>query len=64
MASDKFRAVPYADDTILVSTIHAFKLLVGPTPDCQLLSDTIKLKFKKYPARHTNYIIFHSTTLQ
>ena len=30
MASDKFKAILYADDTTLVSTVSAFKVLLSP----------------------------------
>ena len=33
MASDKFKAILYADDTALVSTVSAFKQNAG-APDC------------------------------
>ena len=40
MASDKFKAILYADDTTLVSTVSAFKQSAG-APDCKLLSENI-----------------------
>ena len=37
MASDKFKAILYADDTTLVSIVSAFKQNAG-APDCKLLN--------------------------
>ena len=43
MASDKFKAILYADDTMLVSTVSAFKQNAG-APDCKLLSENINFE--------------------
>ena len=40
MGSDQFKAILYADDTTLVSTVSAFKQNAG-APDCKLLSENI-----------------------
>ena len=46
MASDKFKAILYADDTTLVSTVSAFKQNAG-APDCKLLSDNINYELTR-----------------
>ena len=46
MASDKFKAILYADDTTLVSTVSAFKQN-GGAPDCKLLSDNINYELTR-----------------
>ena len=68
MASDTFKAILYADDTTLVSTVSAFKQNAG-APDCQLLSGNINIELTRINEwlalninlniNKTNYIIFH-----
>ena len=69
MASDKFKAILYADDTTLVSTVSAFKQNAG-APDCKLLSDNINYELTRINEwlalnklnlniNKTKYIIFH-----
>ena len=69
MASHKFKALLYADDTTLVSTVSAFKQNAG-APDCKLLSDNINYELTrinewlalnklKLNINKTKYIIFH-----
>ena len=69
MASDKFKAMLYADDTTLVSTVSAFKQNAG-APDCKLLSENINFELTRINEwlalnklnlniSKTKYIIFH-----
>ena len=68
MASDKFKAILYADDTTLVSTVSAFKQSAG-APDCKLLSENINFELTRINEwlalninlniSKTKYIIFH-----
>ena len=69
MASDKFKAILYADDTTLVSTVSAFKQSAG-APDCKLLSENINFELTRINEwlalnklnlniSQTKYIIFH-----
>ncbi len=69
MASDKFKAILYADDTTLVSNVSAFKQSAG-APDCKLLSENINLELTRINEwlalnklnmniSKTKYIIFH-----
>ena len=46
MASDKFKAILYADDTTLVSTLSAFKQNAC-APDCTLLSENINFELTR-----------------
>ena len=46
MASDKFKAILYADDTTLVSTVSAFKQNAC-APDCKLLCENINFKLTR-----------------
>ena len=46
MASDQFKAILYADDTTLVSTVSAFTQNAG-APDCKLLSDNINYELTR-----------------
>ena len=69
MASNKFKAILYADDTTLVSTVSAFKQNAG-APDCKLLSENINFELTRINEwlalnklslniSKTKYIIFH-----
>ena len=69
MASDKFKAILYAEDTTLVSTVSAFKQNAG-APDCKLLSYNINYELTRINEwlalnklnpyiNKTKYIIFH-----
>ena len=69
MASDTFKAILYADDTTLVSTVSAFKQNAG-APDCKLLSENINFELTRINEwlamnklnlniSKTKYIIFH-----
>ena len=69
MASDKFKAILYADDTTLVSTVSAFKQNAG-APDCKLLIENINFELTSINEwlalnklnlniSKTKYIIFH-----
>ena len=64
MASDKFKAILYADDTTLVNIVSAFKQNAG-APDCKLLSDNTRinewlaLNKLNLNINKTKYIIFH-----
>ena len=68
-SSDKFKAILYADDTTLVSTVSAFKQNAG-APDCKLLSENINFELTRINEwlalnklnlniSKTKYIIFH-----
>ena len=46
MASDKFKAILYADDTTLVSTVSAFKQNAS-APDCKLLIENINFELTR-----------------
>ena len=69
MASDKFKAILYAEDTTLVSTVSAFKQNAG-APDCKLLIENINFELTRINewlalnklnlnVSKTKYIIFH-----